>query len=386
MTLARYQFTVTDDEGNVIPAASVEVRVEATGARLAVLYSDRNGTTPMGNPFAADGEGFAAFHVAGGAYRITATSGAFTRTFRYVAVGLAQESDSLTTGISYLFATATAAADPGSGLLRLNNAAFASVTSVYIDNLNSAGADLSAWLASLDDGGSASDRGNLLITSQGGTNFVLLRLTGSVVDNTGWRTLSVTVLGSAGAFAADEVLSLSFQGRGVDGVNGTMTGPGANTVNGQFAVFSSSTGTALRGEVDGGSPSDPVMLGTDADVQAATPGRLIQAGSLRTASVAEALTDAATVAVPWDTFIFGDLIMQGNRILGVPTGAMTGTFRNILVRGNDATDRTLTFASAYGGEVPVITDADSGRFYLLTLFCVSASSNLFAVSSKRVFG
>lgn len=91
-TLARWQRTIVDDAGNVLPGASVEVRLESTGA-LAPLFSDRAGTLGIGNPIAADGSGFAAFHVAGGAYQIVATSGAFTQTWRYVAMGTVAEYD-----------------------------------------------------------------------------------------------------------------------------------------------------------------------------------------------------------------------------------------------------------------------------------------------------
>src|SRR5689334_15628082 len=93
MALGRYQFTVTDSRGNVIPGANVEVRDEAD-LSLVSLFSDRDGSTPLGNPFTADGEGFAAFHVAGGAYKIRVYSGTFERIWRYVPVGTAAEHDS----------------------------------------------------------------------------------------------------------------------------------------------------------------------------------------------------------------------------------------------------------------------------------------------------
>jgi len=93
MALAVHQFSVVDDDGKVVPNASIEVRQEITGSPIAVLFSDRAGVVSLGNPFNADGEGFAQFFVAGGAYRVTATSGAFSRVWRYVAVGTAAESD-----------------------------------------------------------------------------------------------------------------------------------------------------------------------------------------------------------------------------------------------------------------------------------------------------
>lgn len=95
-TFARKQFTVTDALGNVLPGATVEVRAETGGSPLASLYSDRAGSTPMTNPTTADGDGFVFFHAAGGAYKIVVTSGSYTRTHRYVAIGLLGEKDNVT--------------------------------------------------------------------------------------------------------------------------------------------------------------------------------------------------------------------------------------------------------------------------------------------------
>src|SRR5262245_32025138 len=92
MVLARWQRTITDNSGNVLPSASVQVNNEVGGG-LASLFSDRAGATPIGNPFTADSTGFAAFHVAGGSYSITATSGSFSKQWRYVGIGLASETD-----------------------------------------------------------------------------------------------------------------------------------------------------------------------------------------------------------------------------------------------------------------------------------------------------
>jgi len=93
MPLSRWQATITDAAGNVVPSATVEVRREIAGAPLASLFSDRDGASAIGNPFSADAEGFAAFHVAGGAYRIDVSLGGFSRTWRYVGIGTAGERD-----------------------------------------------------------------------------------------------------------------------------------------------------------------------------------------------------------------------------------------------------------------------------------------------------
>jgi hypothetical protein len=92
MALARYEAFALDDAGNVLASPSVEVRDEVS-TLLAALFSDRAGASGIGNPFTGGSDGLIAFHVAGGAYKITVTQGGVTRTFRYVAIGTAAELD-----------------------------------------------------------------------------------------------------------------------------------------------------------------------------------------------------------------------------------------------------------------------------------------------------
>lgn len=93
MTLARKQITITDEAGNIVPNAFIEVRRESAGAPLAFLFSDRAGAESISNPFQADNEGFAAFHVIGGAYKVRAYAPGFQRIWRYVGIGTAAEFD-----------------------------------------------------------------------------------------------------------------------------------------------------------------------------------------------------------------------------------------------------------------------------------------------------
>ena len=47
MSLPVFQATVVNGVGDLLPAATVTVLIEATGSP-AVLFSDRNGTVPLG--------------------------------------------------------------------------------------------------------------------------------------------------------------------------------------------------------------------------------------------------------------------------------------------------------------------------------------------------
>jgi hypothetical protein len=288
MPLARWQATIVDEAGNIQTAASIEVRGETPGSPLASIFSDRDGVTPLGNPFSSDAEGFAAFHVVGGAYRITATKGAFSRIWRYVGIGTAQEAD----------------ATEGEG-------------------------------------------------------------------------------------------------------EGQVTGPDGGVVAGQFAIFGDTSGSVIEGAEDGSSPPGPVTISdildasalpdaaeaqrgvvemaTSAEIRAAATGaKAIMAEDLETASAGVALSDAATVAVDWDAGINFTLTVTANRAIGNPTNGQPGTWRTITVQGNDATDRTITFGNQFLGDVPVITDCDSTRWYDLYIRCHSATH--FSVSSKKVNG
>lgn len=240
MALARWQATIVDDAGDVQPLASVEVRRDVAGQPLASLFSDRDGVSPISNPFLADADGFAALHVLGGAYKITATLGGFSRTWRYVPVGTAAENDidglTAEVGVQFGFNTGTTDADPGDGALRLNHAAPASATAAYIDNLGAGGATVSAWLDTFDDLGNTSNRGVLHIfsVSEPGANFRLYKVTGSVVDGTGYRKVTLAHIAGAGALAG--FVNVVFYPTGVAGADGVTAGMRWN--------FDSSTTTA----------------------------------------------------------------------------------------------------------------------------------------------
>ena len=90
MTLSVWQRTIVNTNGDVIGSASVEVRRESDDV-LITLFSTPSVSGPtLSNPISADSAGFVRFYAAQGAYRITATSGAFSAVWRDVQLGTAQ--------------------------------------------------------------------------------------------------------------------------------------------------------------------------------------------------------------------------------------------------------------------------------------------------------
>jgi Collagen triple helix repeat (20 copies) len=125
-----------------------------------------------------------------------------------------------------------------------------------------------------------------------------------------------------------------------------------------------------------------IELSTDAEVRSAATGALaVTAAQIETASAFVALTDAAPVAVNWDAGINFSLTVTASRQIANPTNGQPGTCRGILVQGNDATARTITFGTQFLGDVPTITDCTNVKWYLLTILCITATH--FVVTSVR---
>ncbi len=250
MVMAAWQATIVDELGNMVPNAAITVLRELPGLPPAACFSDKNAGGPLGSTFNADAEGFVRFYAAGGFYRITATSGEFSREWRDVPIGTAAGTDAGVLPVSvpptWLFDDATADADPSAGEFRLNNANHALATAAYIDNLSAGLVDVSAWLDTLDDSGDATLRGVLTIfdPNNPATVFRTYAASGSVVDGTGYRKLTLAPIAGAGSFTPGTAYQVTFSARGPAGT-GDVTGP-AGATDGHAALFDGATGKLLK--------------------------------------------------------------------------------------------------------------------------------------------
>lgn len=72
--MQRFQIVTRDDTtGGVVPSPNVQVNLAGTST-AASLFSDKNGSTPMANPFVGTSQGLVAFYAAGGRYDVIITS------------------------------------------------------------------------------------------------------------------------------------------------------------------------------------------------------------------------------------------------------------------------------------------------------------------------
>lgn len=164
------------------------------------------------------------------------------------------------------------------------------------------------------------------------------------------------------------------------GPPGEMTGPDG-AVAGNLPAFDDATGKVLA---DSGIPAADVLtnddVADDSDVFEATEDKVFTTDKIESASASVSLSDAGTVAVDWEAGINFSLTVEANRTIGNPTNGQPGTWRSIIVQGNNSTERTLSFGNQYGGVLPVIEDCNNAKWYELVIRCVTATH--FLVSAR----
>lgn len=114
----------------------------------------------------------------------------------------------------FVFNGATSAS-PAATNLRLNNAAPASVTEIYVSDTNADSVDVDAFLDAFDNSGAY---GKVKIWKQFDSNTFWMGDVTSVTDNGADHTIGVTYVAHNGTFSASDSLVLSFVADGTDGI------------------------------------------------------------------------------------------------------------------------------------------------------------------------
>ena len=145
---------------------------------------------------------------------------------------------------TWTYDTGVTGADPTSGNFALSSETLSSVTRAYFDDESTSGGavDVGAWLATWDDFGTTSNRGQLfLIDASDPTAFAIYDLT-AISDSSGYWTATVSHVASNGTLAGE--VAISFAARGDTG-SGDVTGPGSSTDN-ALARFDGAGGDTLQ--------------------------------------------------------------------------------------------------------------------------------------------
>ncbi len=219
--------------GNSASAASGSASSAATSASNA----GTSATAAAGSASAASGSATAA-----------ATSATNAGTSATNAAASASAAASSVAALGYTFSTTTTDADPGNGTLRLNNASAALATAAYVDNVDAGGATVSGMLDTFDDS-TNTIKGQLTLRSKASAAIsYVYNVTGSVVDGTGYRKLTLAYTSGAGTLPTTaNGIWLMFDragDKGADGAGaGDFTGPAASVTD-NIVTFAGTTGKA----------------------------------------------------------------------------------------------------------------------------------------------
>jgi hypothetical protein len=284
-------------------------------------------------------------------------------------------------GVRQTYSTTTADADPGAGTFRLNNATPSSATAAYLDNLDAGGATVSGIFDTWDDSTNTTKGLLFLQKTTDPTVWASFRVTGSVVDGTGYRKLTLSSGSGSGAFTNGDTFTLTFSPAGDAGTNGAVAISGTPSV-GQFAIWTNATtekGVSITGIVKGNGASDPsaATAGTDyVKPDTATAFTKHQYFTLST------LTDAANIS--WDVAAGqkAKVTLGGNRTMNAVTGAVEGATYFLWVIQDATGSRTLSWTTTGAGSfdfgtsgAPTLTTTAS-KADLLTFEAISIGGTL----------
>lgn len=123
-----------------------------------------------------------------------------------------------------------------------------------------------------------------------------------------------------------------------------------------------------------------VLKAAVADVWQANAGKFLTTDLIETASAYVTLAASSTPTINWNDGVNREFIANSNSVFQTPSNAQPGTYRTVLVKGNDATLRQISFGAAFMGDVPTLTDVSSSKWYDITIKCITTSH--FTASSK----
>jgi hypothetical protein len=280
-------------------------------------------------------------------------------------------------GVKYTYDSTVAKVDPGAGKVRFNSASAASVTELYIDDEDADTNNVTSWLDALDDSTTTANRGTLFFRANNTGTIGIYQVNGSVVDETGYRTVPVSYV--AGTLPANnDSVYFVFSRTGNVGATGSGSGDMSksvydpnddgkvtNAVNADNVPWSgvSSKPTTLSGfGITDGQPLDTELTALAGLTSAADKlPYFTGAGTAALAgltTVGRNLIDDATVADQRTTLGLGSLATKSS-IATTDIDADAVTYAKI--QNVSATDRILGRSTAGAGDVEEITCTAAGR-------------------------
>ena len=144
-------------------------------------------------------------------------------------------------GYFYKFDAGTSDADPGAGDIAFNNATYANVTEIYIDDADQHGgatqADTATWGSS-----TSTIKGFLhIVDINDSSTYARFKITAAVSDESGYNKITVVHLASNNTFSAADELSVHYTRTGLKGDTGSTGSTGSTGATGDVSLAGTQT-------------------------------------------------------------------------------------------------------------------------------------------------
>ena len=147
-------------------------------------------------------------------------------------------------GLSMTMETTQTDSDQGNGKVWFN-AAVASATIIYLDDLDSGGGAISTFVQTWDNSTNTGSRGYIYVVQKvSGVNYAVFEIDGAVTDASGYTKIPVNYMGGDGTLADTDAVSVHFTRTGDTGATGSTGSTGSTGVTGPSAGFQMTWETA----------------------------------------------------------------------------------------------------------------------------------------------
>ncbi len=304
-------------------------------------------------------------------------------------------------GLALTFSTSTSDADPGGGKLAFNNGTISSADTIFIDDNDDNGVDISTFVQSWDDVSNSTARGIILITKEGtASTYAMFKVSGAVTNASGYSKVTVTHVVSNGTFSNTDGITVQFSYSGQDGAGSLSnvvedTSPqlggdldlNSNDITGTGNITATGvvTGQTLEATAD-------TSAGDNAAIGYTAAEGLVLTGQGSTSDITiknDADATVASIATGTTIFTLNDDVGVSGRAVGHVTTDNDGSFD--LAVGNDfkcttAGGLTLTFTNAAAGQSGNIMFINGGNHTIAAHASVAINADvLTAISASGTY-